>query len=80
MTHEEKTQKTQQDTVNTETAEKDQAAGGLQQAKGRLKESAGALTGNEHLKAEGEADQLAGKARNKKGEVKEGIKNIVDKA
>ena len=56
---------------NTNSAAKDQAAGNLNQAKGRIKESAGALTGDERLKGEGEADQMAGAARKKKGQWKE---------
>ena len=42
-------------------------------AKGRLKEAAGALTGDKRLKAEGKTDQLAGK-------VKGAVEKVVDKA
>ena len=42
-------------------------------AKGRIKEAAGALTGDKRLKAEGKADQLAGK-------VKGAVEKVVDKA
>lgn len=35
----------------------------LQDAKGRAKEAAGALTGNEQLKAEGQADQAGAKVQ-----------------
>jgi uncharacterized protein YjbJ (UPF0337 family) len=31
--------------------------------KGRIKEAAGALTGNEHLRAEGKTDQAVGKVK-----------------
>ena len=41
--------------------------------KGRLKEAAGALTGDQDLKTEGQLDQAA-------AEVKEAVENIVDKA
>ena len=41
--------------------------------KGRLKEAAGALTGDEELKKEGKLDQKA-------AEVKEGVEKVVDKA
>jgi uncharacterized protein YjbJ (UPF0337 family) len=41
-------------------------------AKGRVKEAAGALTGDKSLKAEGKADQLAGK-------VKDAVEKVVDK-
>ncbi len=45
----------------------------IDEAKGRLKESAGDLAGDENLKREGKADQGAGK-------VKEGIDKVTDKA
>jgi uncharacterized protein YjbJ (UPF0337 family) len=32
-------------------------------AKGRIKEAAGALTGNDRLRAEGKADQVVGKTK-----------------
>jgi uncharacterized protein YjbJ (UPF0337 family) len=38
-------------------------AGKMDQAKGRLKEAGGALTGNERLKQEGKLDQAAGKMK-----------------
>jgi uncharacterized protein YjbJ (UPF0337 family) len=38
-------------------------AGKMDQAKGRVKEAAGALTGNQRLKQEGKMDQAAGKAK-----------------
>jgi uncharacterized protein YjbJ (UPF0337 family) len=45
----------------------------IDEAKGRVKESAGDLAGDENLKREGKADQGAGK-------VKEGIDKVTDKA
>jgi uncharacterized protein YjbJ (UPF0337 family) len=47
-------------------------AGELDQAKGRVKEAAGALTGNKKLKREGKIDQAAGK-------VKEAAEKVIDK-
>jgi len=41
--------------------------------KGRVKEAAGALTGDEKLKKEGQLDQAA-------AEVKEAVEGVVDKA
>ena len=38
-------------------------AGEFDEAKGRTKEAAGALTDDEDLKAEGKTDRAAGKAR-----------------
>lgn len=43
------------------------------QAKGRVKEAAGDLTGNEKLKSEGKADQAA-------GDVKKIVSDVADKA
>jgi uncharacterized protein YjbJ (UPF0337 family) len=40
--------------------------------KGRVKEAAGALTGNEKLKREGKVDQAAGKT-------KEAVEKVIDK-
>ena len=42
-------------------------AGKVEQAKGRVKEAAGALTGNQRLKQEGKMDQAAGKITIKHG-------------
>ena len=61
------------------TAEKDRVAGGVDQAKGRVKESVGALTGDENLKAQGEADQLTGKAESKKGQFKDRLKSWINR-
>ena len=41
-------------------------------AKGRVKEAAGALSGDKKLKTEGKIDQLAGKA-------KDAVETVVDK-
>lgn len=43
------------------------------QAKGRVKEAAGDLTGNDKLKSEGKADQAA-------GDVKKVVSDVADKA
>ena len=40
--------------------------------KGRVKEAAGALTGNKRLKREGKADQVVGK-------IKQKVEKVVDK-
>lgn len=48
------------------------SSGTMDKAKGRLKEAAGALTGDDSVKAQGKADQLAGKAKDK-------IERTVDK-
>jgi uncharacterized protein YjbJ (UPF0337 family) len=51
--------------------------GGLEKAGGRVKEAAGALTGNERLKSEGQLDQVKGGARQAWGDVKDAAKNLV---
>lgn len=48
------------------------ASGTTDKAKGRVKEAAGALTGDKKLKSEGKADQLAGKVKN-------AVETVVDK-
>lgn len=58
---------------------KDQVDGRLEQAKGKLKEVAGKLTGNERLEAEGDVDQVAGKTEATVGDAKEKVKNTIDK-
>ena len=62
-----------------DSAERDRVEGSRQDLKGRVKESAGALTGDERLKAQGERDQLAGTARRKKGRLKDRIKGWIDR-
>lgn len=53
--------------TDTNSASKDRVAGDLQQAKGRVKEGAGAIAGDDNLKVGGEAEQMQGAARSKKG-------------
>jgi uncharacterized protein YjbJ (UPF0337 family) len=48
------------------------ASGKSDEMKGRVKEAAGALTGDKKLKREGKADQAAGK-------VKQHVEKVVDK-
>ncbi len=43
----------------------------MDKTKGRLKEAAGAITGDEDLKAEGRADQRKGTVKEKKGKLKD---------
>jgi len=50
---------------------RDKAEGTADQAKGRVKEAAGSLTGNRSKKDEGAADQLGGKGKKKKGALKD---------
>lgn len=46
----------------------------MDKAKGRLKEAAGALSGDKDRKAEGRADQRKGTAKEKKGHLKDLLK------
>jgi uncharacterized protein YjbJ (UPF0337 family) len=49
------------------------------QAKGRVKEAAGDLTGNDKLKSEGKADQTAGDAKKFVNDVADKAEELVDK-
>ena len=48
--------------------------------KGRVKEAAGALTGNEKLKVEGKTDQVVGEAKETVQKVADTVKQVVKKA
>ena len=47
--------------------------------KGRIKEAAGALTGNDKLRAEGKTDQVVGKTKQAVQKVADKVKKTVDK-
>ncbi len=64
---------------DTDSAARDRAEGNARHAKGRMKESWGALTGDERLKAEGRSDEATGTARAKKGQWKDRIKAWIDR-
>jgi uncharacterized protein YjbJ (UPF0337 family) len=48
----------------------DKAEGTAKDLKGKIKEGAGKLVGNERLQAEGQVDQAEGKAQKKVGDIK----------
>ena len=48
--------------------------------KGRLKEAAGALTGNDELREEGKTDQAVGKAKQVAEKAVEKVEEVVKKA
>lgn len=50
---------------------KDKNEGAADKAKGRIKEAAGAVTGDKSKKSEGRADQDKGTAKEKKGKLKD---------
>ena len=52
--------------------------GKMDDAKGRVKEAAGALTNDDELKREGKADQAGGTVKNKIGEAKDKLDDVVD--
>ncbi|MET0543727.1 MAG: CsbD family protein [Variovorax sp.] len=56
---------------------KDQVAGRVEDAKGKIKEAAGKVTGSEKLKSEGVADQAAGKVQSSYGDAKEKVKDAI---
>jgi uncharacterized protein YjbJ (UPF0337 family) len=54
--------------------------GRTDKVKGRIKEAAGALTGNDKLRAEGKADQVVGKAKIAVAKAVDKAKETVKKA
>ena len=53
--------------------------GGMEKIGGRIKEAAGALVGNEDLKAEGQVDQVKGGVHQAWGDVKDAAHNLTSK-
>ena len=53
---------------------KDRVKGSLEQAKGKVKEVAGKVTGDAKLEGEGKADQVAGKVQNAVGGIKDALR------
>jgi len=53
------------------------AGGKTDELKGRVKEAAGALTGDEELKQEGRVDQTVGKIKQKVDEIIDKVKEAV---
>lgn len=54
-------------------------SGEADQAKGRIKQAAGDLTGDEELEREGETDEAAGKVKDKVDDVKDKVNDGIDK-
>jgi uncharacterized protein YjbJ (UPF0337 family) len=57
-----------------EMVDKDRVEGSANQAKGKVKEVAGRVTGDNKLQGEGKADQLKGKVQNAVGGVKDTLR------
>lgn len=60
--------------------DKDRIKGAAKQAKGAVKETAGKLTGDEKLKAEGKIDKVTGKAQSAVGGMKDAARDAQKKA
>ena len=56
--------------MGRKTSGEDRSEGALNKAKGRVKEAAGAVTGDKDKKAEGRSDQTKGTLKEKKGKLK----------
>jgi uncharacterized protein YjbJ (UPF0337 family) len=54
--------------------DKDRIEGSAEQAKGKVKELAGKITGDSKTEAEGKADQLKGKVQNAVGGIKDKLR------
>ena len=52
----------------------------LDQAKGRVEEAAGSLTGNEDLKHKGRTDRVGGQVKEKVGDVADKVEDAIDTA
>jgi uncharacterized protein YjbJ (UPF0337 family) len=61
------------------TMNKDQAKGTVQNIKGRVKDAAGALTGDKKTQAEGMADRAKGTLRKKFGDAKHDAAREIEK-
>ncbi len=57
---------------------KDRVEGSVEQAKGKLKEVAGKVTGDSKLEAEGKGQQIAGKVQNTVGGFKDAVKQAAN--
>ena len=56
-------------------ADHDRIEGAAKNIGGKIKEAAGKVTGDEKLKAEGKADQVAGKVQNTVGGIKDAVRD-----
>ncbi len=58
--------------------DKKNVEGGLDNLKGRVKETVGVATGDRELEGEGKLDQVKGKIKDAAGNLREGIKDKLD--
>jgi uncharacterized protein YjbJ (UPF0337 family) len=59
--------------------DKKNVEGGLDELKGRVKETAGVATNDRELEGEGKLDQAKGKVKETLGNIRQGIKDALDK-
>ena len=59
--------------------DEDRIKGAVNQAKGKLKETAGKLLGDSKLEAEGAADTVKGKVQNAVGGAKDALRDLTKK-
>lgn len=59
--------------------DKHRVAGAGKELKGNIKEAAGKITGDDKLKHEGQADQIAGKAEKVVGKAKDAVRDATRK-
>ena len=59
--------------------DKDRIKGSAHQAKGKMKEVAGKVTGDAKTESEGKAEKAAGKLQNTIGGIKDAVKETTDK-
>ncbi|HLM16670.1 MAG TPA: CsbD family protein [Acidimicrobiia bacterium] len=52
--------------------------GNLDEAKGRAKQAAGDITGDDDLRREGQVDEKAGQAKDKVGDAKDKAEDVID--
>ena len=57
--------------------DQDRVEGNAKQMKGKVKETAGNITDDRSLKAEGKRDRAAGKVQNKWGKAKDEVRDVV---
>jgi uncharacterized protein YjbJ (UPF0337 family) len=55
-------------------------SGEIDQAKGRAKQAVGDLTDDKEMQREGEADEAAGKLKDKVDDAKDKVNDLIDKA
>ena len=63
--------------MNKQSPEHQKADGTVDEVKGRVKQTGGAITGDDKMQAEGKMDELKGKAKKKVAEVRDAVRDKV---